>query len=251
MRRPIVAGNWKMNMIHSEAVRWVDRLTEKLANPLPMDIVAAPPFTALSVVGERLKGSQIQLAGQNVHFETQGAYTGEISPAMLKDAGCDYVILGHSERRRDFKEDDALINRKVRAATRHGLKPILCVGETLAERQRDETRAVIQNQLDKGLEGVPADQLEALVIAYEPVWAIGTGKNATSRQAQEIHEFIRGQAAKQFGVRFAELLRIQYGGSVNPENSAELLSQPDIDGALVGGASLNADSFYAIIQSAN
>ncbi len=251
MRRPIVAANWKMNKTILEAAEFAARLKGLLSPSCKAEVVIAPPFTALGAVKEILEGSPIGLAGQNLWHEPKGAYTGEVSAAMLKDAGCDYAILGHSERRKYFQEDDALINKKVKSAFGAGLKVILCVGETLREREEDETRNVVRRQLEKGLEGLGAGDAAGLVVAYEPVWAIGTGKNATPEQAREVHRFIRERAGELLGREAAETLRIQYGGSVTPENSGALLSQPDIDGALVGGASLVAESFYAIINSIN
>jgi len=212
--------------------------------------VLAPPFTALGIVKKLVDGSGIQLAGQNIYFEPKGAWTGEISAAMLKDCGCKYVILGHSERRSYFHEDDVLINKKIKAALKHDLHVIFCVGESLGQRERNETRGVIESQLKVGLEGLTADDFEKLIIAYEPVWAIGTGKNATPEQAQEVHHFIRAFLETTIGKPTAESTRIQYGGSVNQGNSKSLMDQKDIDGALVGSASLNAESFIAIINSA-
>lgn len=249
MRQPIIAANWKMNKVISEALDFAAGL--KKQSPGKAEIVLAPPFTALSAVKNLLNGSQIGLAGQNVCSESKGAYTGEISAAMLKDAGCDYVIIGHSERRKYFHEDDALINKKIKMALTCGLKVIFCVGETLEQREKDETREVIRNQVEKGLSGLEASGLRDLVIAYEPVWAIGTGKTATPEQAQEVHRFMRERIQRLFGDKAASAMRIQYGGSVTPENSGSLLAQPDIDGALVGGASLAVESFCAIIKSIN
>ncbi len=251
MRRPIVAGNWKMNMLQSEAEDLVKKLLEWNGLSQSVDIVIAPPYTALGVVRKLVKNSGIQLAGQNIYFETKGAWTGEISAAMLKDAGCQFVILGHSERRHYFHEDDALINQKIKAALENELQVIFCVGETLEQRERAQTQEVVALQLKNGLQGVHATDLEKMVIAYEPVWAIGTGKTATPEQAQEIHCYVRKIIEKDFGKIVAENIRIQYGGSVNSENSKCLLDQEDIDGALVGSASLNLESFTAIINSAN
>jgi len=213
--------------------------------------VLAPPFTALGVVRKLIENSGIWLAGQNIYFEAKGAWTGEISAAMLIDAGCRFVILGHSERRSYFHEDDALINRKIKAALKNELQVIFCIGETLEQREREQTEDVVELQLKNGLQGMDAGDLKNLVIAYEPVWAIGTGETATPGQAQEVHCFVRKFLERGFGKGVAESIRIQYGGSVNPENSKLLLSQKDIDGALVGSASLNAKSFATIINSAN
>ncbi len=249
MRQPIIAANWKMNKLIAEAVDFASGL-KKLTAGKP-EIVIAPPFTLLSAVKNVLAGTGISLAGQNVCSEPKGAYTGEVSAVMLKDAGCDYVIIGHSERRKYYSEDDALVNKKLKIAQGHGLKVILCIGETLEQREKDETQSVIQRQLEQGLAGIEPKSLQDLVLAYEPVWAIGTGKNATPDQAQAVHHFIRQHVKRHFGGPCADALRIMYGGSVVPENSGSLLSQPDIDGALVGGASLVLESFCAIINSIN
>lgn len=247
MRRPIVVGNWKMNMLVSEAGDWIESLLANPPFPETVEVVVAPPFTALAVVRERAEGSPaVELAGQNMSPEPEGARTGEISAAMLKDAGCRYVILGHSERRQYFAETDAFINRKIKIAREHGLKVIFCVGESQEEREGDRTRRVIERQLSEGLAGLDTD---GLVVAYEPVWAIGTGRNASPEQAQDVHRFIRGQLKQDFGTDLAKNTRILYGGSVKPENSGPLTAQPDIDGFLVGGASLKSASFYDIICS--
>jgi len=250
MRRPVVAGNWKMNCLQSEAEDLVTQLIGRKELTQKVDVVLAPPFTALGIVGKLVKGSGIQLAGQNIYFESKGAWTGEISAAMLKDSGCKYVILGHSERRSYFHENDALINNKIKAALKDELHVIFCVGETLEQRERSETCAIVESQLKVGLQGLASGDLEKIIIAYEPVWAIGTGKNAAPGQAQEVHHFIRAFVETTFGKSTAESIRIQYGGSVNSENSKNLMAQNDIDGTLVGSASLNAESFSAIINSA-
>lgn len=249
MRRPIIAGNWKMNLLCSEARDLVENLIRQVQTPAGADIVLAPPFTALATVSELIAETGFFLAGQNHHFAENGAYTGEVSPAMLKDAGCEYVILGHSERRTYFWEDDAQINKKIKAALKQDLKVIFCVGETLEQREKGETGSIIQSQVEKGLEGVSGKDMGPVVIAYEPVWAIGTGKTAAPDEAQEVHSFIRDLLGKMFGKAVAQNTRIQYGGSVTAENSGSLLTQKDIDGALVGSASLKADSFCAIINS--
>jgi triosephosphate isomerase (TIM) len=251
MRRPIVTGNWKMNMLQSEAGDLVKSLVEWKPLSGAVDIVIAPPFTALAVVRKLIEGSGIQLAGQNIYFEPKGAWTGEVSAAMLKDAGCRFVILGHSERRSYFHESDALINQKIKSALNSELSAIFCVGETLEQRQREQTQEVIEFQIKNGMQGLDASDLANIVIAYEPVWAIGTGQTATPMQAQEVHGFIRSILEKDFGQAASEEIRIQYGGSVNPGNSKSLLEQKDIDGALVGSASLDFESFTAIINSAN
>lgn len=249
MRRPIIAGNWKMNMLISTASDWVGELLGKPQIPDSIDVVVAPPFTALAVVRERVKGSRIQLAGQNMGPDPEGARTGEVSAAMLKDAGCDYVLLGHSERRQYFAETDQLVNRKIKIACDLELNIIFCIGESLADRENGRTHEVIERQLVGGLAGLDSAQLHRLVIAYEPVWAIGTGLNASPEQAQEVHRFIRDWSRKSFGSEQATALRILYGGSVKPATSASLMAQSDIDGLLVGGASLKSDSFYDIINS--
>jgi len=240
-----------MNMLRSEARELVETLISWKEMPPTVDVILAPPFTSLSAVGDLVHGTRILLAGQNVYFEPKGAYTGEISSSMLKDAGCQFVILGHSERRALFHEDDALINKKIKAALKDELKVIFCVGETLAQREKKETPKVVESQLRNGLSGLTERDLQGIVIAYEPVWAIGTGKSATPEEAQEVHLFIRGFLEKTFGKSTADTTRIQYGGSVTPENSESLLRQKDIDGALVGSASLNAESFFEIIYSAH
>ena len=239
-----------MNCLQSEAESLVKLLVDQKNLTSVVDVILAPPFTALGVVRRLVNGSGIQLAGQNIYFESKGAWTGEISAAMLKDAGCKYVILGHSERRSYFHEDDVLINKKIKAALNDELHVIFCVGETLQQREQNETQGIVESQLRVGLEGFVASDFEKLIIAYEPVWAIGTGKTATPEQAQEVHHFIRAFLAVTFGQSTAESIRIQYGGSVGSGNSKSLMAQKDIDGALVGSASLNAESFIAIINSA-
>ncbi|MCK4771772.1 MAG: triose-phosphate isomerase [Candidatus Latescibacteria bacterium] len=249
MRRYIVAGNWKMHKTAEEAVNLALALIPLVSDVRSVEVVLCPPFTALPSVGEVLNGSGLFLGAQNMHHEPQGAYTGEISASMLLPLGVSHVILGHSERRHYFIESDPQIREKVGAALQAGLTPILCVGETLAEREAGETESVVSGQLEGCLEGIELAQAEDLVVAYEPVWAIGTGKTATLEQAQEVHALIRAKLTQFFGVDLAGKIRIQYGGSVKPENAAELMAQPDIDGALVGGASLDADSFAAIVRS--
>jgi triosephosphate isomerase len=250
MRRPVVAGNWKMNCLQSEAEDLVNQLVGQKNLTSRVEVVLAPPFTALAVVRKLVNGSGIQLAGQNIHFEPNGAWTGEVSAAMLKDSGCKYVILGHSERRSNFHEDDALINKKIKAALIEELHVIFCVGETLKQRELGETQVIIESQLKNGLEGLTDRDMKSLVIAYEPVWAIGTGKTATPEQAQEVHQFMRAFLVAVFDESTAESTRMQYGGSVNPGNCKTLMAQKDIDGALVGSASLDAESFITIINSA-
>ena len=248
MRKPIIAGNWKMNKNVTEALELVKDLRFKLADVNDVEVVVCPPFTALYPVYQFLKGSNIKVGAQNCYFEKKGAFTGEVSPAMLKEAGCTYVILGHSERRQIFKETDELINRKIRAVLSEEMLPILCCGETLEEREKNVTKEVIKKQLTGGLKGFMEDEMLKMVIAYEPVWAIGTGKTATKEQAQEVHKFIRDLIAKLYSQKTADAVRIQYGGSVKPDNVSILMSEPDIDGALVGGAALEADSFVKLVK---
>jgi len=250
MRTPVIAGNWKLFKTIAEATGMVNELKPLVAGTTGVEIVVAPVFTALSRTAEALAGSNVRLAAQDCYWEEEGAYTGEVAPKLLADAGCSHVIIGHSERRQYFGETDATVNKKAKAAIAAGLTAIICVGETLAERESDRTFAVIETQLKGGLDGFSADQLAKAVIAYEPVWAIGTGKTASDAQAQEVHAFIRSLLKRLFGQAVADAMRILYGGSVKPDNVRGLMSQPDIDGALVGGASLKADSFAAIANFA-
>ncbi len=247
-RRPIIAGNWKMHKTIAEALALVQEIKEAAAGCDGVEVVVCPPFTALAPVVEALKGTEIEVGAQNTHWEDKGAYTGEISPVMLRDAGCRYVIVGHSERRQYFGETDENVNRKVKAVLAQGLTPIMCVGETLAEREAGVTQKVVQTQTGAGLAGLTQEQAAGIVIAYEPVWAIGTGKTASDEDAQQVISFIRDVAAGLYGNDAARRVRIQYGGSVKPENAAGLMAKPDIDGALVGGASLEAASFTGIIK---
>ena len=237
-----------MHMTVPEALELVSGLLPSCSGKTDVEVVLGPPFTALHAVGGAIKGSGIALAAQNMHWEPKGAFTGEVSPVMLKDAGCAYVIIGHSERRQFFGETDATVNKKLAAAYANGLIPIMCVGETLDGRERGDAFKVIETQLAGGLKDVGPKQAEATVLAYEPVWAIGTGKTATPQQAQEVHAFIRGWLRKTYGDAVAAEIRIQYGGSVKPDNVKELMACEDIDGALVGGASLKADSFSALVN---
>lgn len=250
MRRKIIAGNWKMYKNPAEAVALVEGLKKELAGQAAVDVVVCPPFVSLTEAARGLAGSAIALGAQNLFWEAEGAFTGEISGAMIKASGAEYVIIGHSERRQYFGESNETVNRRLKAAFRYALKPIVCVGENLAEREAGKTFDVVKDHLTGSLAGLTKEDMNTVVIAYEPVWAIGTGKTATSAQAQEVHQFIRGILVRLFDEPTAEAVRIQYGGSVKPENAAELMSQPDIDGALVGGASLKADSFAAIIKNA-
>jgi len=248
-RKLIVAGNWKMNKTVVEALQLVRDLKPGVANINDADIVVCPPFTALSEVAKAIRGSRIQLGAQNMSEHEAGAYTGEIAAEMLRELEVRYVILGHSERRQYQKESDELILQKAQTAHAAGLQPIVCVGEALAEREAGHTEKVLEGQVRGSLMGLSKEQMRQTVVAYEPVWAIGTGKTATTSQAQESHAFIRGLLAKLFDATIARLVRIQYGGSVKPSNARELMSQPDVDGALVGGASLEAQSFTEIIQN--
>jgi triosephosphate isomerase len=247
-RRPILAGNWKMNMTATQARELASKLVPLVASIKDRDIVLGPPFTSLSAVAETIKGSNIDLSAQNLHWEDKGAFTGEVSAEMLLDLGCRYVIIGHSERRQYFGETDETVNRKAKQALRKGLLPILCVGETLAEREAGKLNDIIGRQVTGGLKGISADDMKKVVIAYEPVWAIGTGKTATPEQANEVHALIRQKVKGLYSADIAEDLRIQYGGSVTPENVSTLMAMPDIDGALVGGASLRPESFAALVK---
>jgi triosephosphate isomerase len=248
MRKPLIAGNWKMYQTTAQAVALVERLRALLAAIAGVDVVVCPPFTAIQAVAEALKGSRIGLGAQNMHWEGEGAYTGEVSPVMLADLGCRYVIVGHSERRQYFGETNLNVNRKVKAALRHHLAPILCVGETLAEREEDRTFPVVEAQLQGGLSDVPPQAGARIVVAYEPVWAIGTGRTATPEQAATVHAFIRKQLGELWGEAAGMAVRILYGGSVKPDNIDALMAEPEIDGALVGGASLKADAFARIVR---
>jgi triosephosphate isomerase len=247
-RKPLIAGNWKMYKTGQEARESAATLAKLIADVTEPLVMIAPPFTALSAVAEVVLGTNIALGAQNLYWEPEGAFTGEISTAMLKAAGCRYVIIGHSERRQYFGESDQNVNRKIKAAVAADMIPVMCIGETEAEREADETFSVLDKQVKIGLEGLFSDDLINLVVAYEPVWAIGTGKTATSDQAQEVHRFLRELLAKQFDQDFADAVRILYGGSVKPNNIAELMAMEDIDGALVGGASLDAETFSQIVK---
>lgn len=246
-RKPIIVGNWKLNKTLSEALDLATSVRNAVGAIHDLDVGVAPPFTALSAVGRRIEGSRLILAAQNCHYEDQGAYTGEVSTPLLKDVGCSYIIVGHSERRQLFGETDLVVNRKVLAVLANGLTPILCIGELQSEREAGSTFEVILRQLDGSLAEVTGEQVASMVIAYEPVWAIGTGKVATTAQAQEVHAFIRRTLVERYG-EAGEHVRLQYGGSVNPENISGLMAQPDVDGALVGGASLKAQTFIDILK---
>ena len=250
MRRPFIAGNWKMNLNRQQAVELAKAVVAKSADYGTVDLAICPPSLYIDAVGQTLAGSSVGLGAQNMYHEASGAFTGEISAAMLVDLKCRYVILGHSERRHILGETDEQINRKVMAALNAGLTPIVCVGELLSEREAGQTAEIICRQFDGSLAGLSEEQLKRVVIAYEPVWAIGTGKVATPEQAQEVHLDLRKLIASRYNSGTAEAVRIQYGGSVKPSNAADLLSQPDIDGALVGGASLKAEDFLGIAAGA-
>jgi len=249
MRKRVIAGNWKMNMTTIEAGDLIEGIIEKTDGVENVDIVVAPPFTALEAVKETIGSAPIGLSAQNVHSEGNGAFTGEISCGMLNDIGCEWVIIGHSERRQYFGETDETVNKKTKASLSAGLKTIVCVGESLEEREAEKTMVVIEKQLTGSLAGIDEKDFENIVVAYEPVWAIGTGKTASKEQAQEVHAFIRNWLKDNVSADAAESTRILYGGSVKPDNAGELLGEPDIDGALVGGASLKADDFSAIIRA--
>jgi len=250
MRKTIIAGNWKMYKTIPEGIELANGLKRELfkVDPQEIDIVLCPVFTALSEIAEVLAESNIQLGAQDMFWQQEGAFTGEVSPVMLKDAGCQYVIIGHSERRQYFGETNESVNKKVQAALKGGLIPIVCVGETLNEREGKKTFKVLEDHIHNGLKDISNDDIEKIVIAYEPVWAIGTGRTATSGQAQEAHRYIRDLLGKIYNQDIAANIRIQYGGSVKPENISELISQPDVDGALVGGASLKIESFSEIVK---
>jgi len=247
-RKPLIAGNWKMYKTGPEAEETAARLVELVGQEAAVDVMIAPPFTALSQVARVLRSSPIALGAQNLHWEAEGAFTGEISPGMLKAAGCTYVLIGHSERRQYFGEKDEGVNRKTRAALESGIIPVVCIGETESEREAGETFSVLDKQVRLGLEGVSLRGSQDLIVAYEPVWAIGTGKTATKEQAQEAHALIRDKLTQTFGGDVAAGIRILYGGSVKPGNAKDLMAMPDIDGALVGGASLKPDTFAEIIH---
>ena len=247
MRTPFIAANWKMYKTVHEAVAFIKELKSLAKDVHDVEIVVAPPFTALHSAAEAAHASAIGIAGQDLHWEREGAFTGEVSAAMLKEAGAEYVIIGHSERRRLFGETDATVNRKLASAVAAQLTSIVCIGETLEERDANQTLAVLDRQIKAGLDGLTADQIGALVVAYEPVWAIGTGRNATPAQAAEAHAHIRSRLRQWFGGNAAEHSHIIYGGSVKPENIRDLVVLPDVDGALVGGASLDLRSYYEII----
>ena len=248
MRRPVIAGNWKMYKTIAEAVDFVEKIKPVAESAEHCEVVVAPPFTALAAVAKAAKGSKVAVAAQDVHWDKEGAHTGDVSPLMLSDAGCTHVIIGHSERRHDHAETDDLVNRRLKAALAAGLTPIVCVGETLVEREAGRTLEVLERQFLRGLAGLTSSDFSRIIIAYEPVWAIGTGRTATPEMAAESHRYLRELARRQFGQEEAGAIRILYGGSVKPDNVGGLMAQEEIDGALVGGASLKVDSFSALIQ---
>jgi triosephosphate isomerase len=248
-RKPLIAGNWKMHTTADEARRLAASIRDAAAGSEGVDVLLCPPFTSLPAAAEELAGSPIKLGAQNVFYEDTGAFTGEVSPPMLKAWGVEYVIVGHSERRQYFGETDEVVNKKVRATLRGNLKPIVCVGEKLEEREGGEGwKELVRGQVIAGLDGIGEGDVAAVTVAYEPIWAIGTGKTATPEMANEAHALIREAVSENFGARFAEGMRILYGGSVKPDNIKELMAEPDVDGALVGGASLKAETFVPIIR---
>src|SRR6478672_903769 len=249
MRKPFIAGNWKMYKLLDEAVQTALALKPLVANANHCEVVIAPVFTALKIVADRLEGSNINVSAQDCAAQNDfGAHTGEVAPTMLKDVGCSHTIIGHSERRQFYGETDESVNKKTKAALEAGLTAIVCIGEMLSDREAGNAETVVETQLNGGLRGLTVADMERIIIAYEPVWAIGTGKTATPEQAQEMHGYIRGRLEESHGKQVADAIRVLYGGSVKPDNIAELMSQPDVDGALVGGASLEAESFSKIVN---
>ena len=251
MRVPIIGGNWKMNRgSPSSALNMLKSLKKLVKNIQDIEIVITPPYTALTTIIKDLKNTNIKVGAQNMYFEESGAYTGEISPKFLKEIGCEYVILGHSERRDIFKESDEMVNKKIKKALRFNLKPIVCIGEHLEEREEGKTEEIIKNQLDFSFKDLIKEEMMRIVIAYEPIWAIGTGKTATPEQAEDVHKFIRQKLSEKYDHELSEKVRIQYGGSIKPNNAEELFQKENVDGGLVGGASLEVDSFFQIIKAA-
>ena len=249
MRKPIIAGNWKMNKVSSEAKSFIEEVKGLVPSTESVDSVVCAPALFLESLVIATKGTDLEIGSQNMHFEENGAFTGEISPVALKDIGVSYVVLGHSERREMFAETDESVNKKTLAAFKHGLTPIVCCGETLEEREAGKTNDLVGNQVKQALQGLSEDQVKQTVIAYEPIWAIGTGKSSSAEDANEVCAHIRSVVAEQFSTDAAEAVRIQYGGSVKPANIKEYMAQPDIDGALVGGASLEAQSFLQLVEA--
>jgi triosephosphate isomerase (TIM) len=250
MRHPFIAGNWKMFKTVHDSVVYVKEFRSLVKDIEDVEIVLATPFTAIHAAAEAARNSNVGISGQDLHWEREGAFTGEVSGVMVREAGAEYVVIGHSERRQYFGETDATVNRKLRAAMGAGLIPIVCIGETLDERERNDTPTVLDRQIKDGFDGIGGDEVGTLVIAYEPVWAIGTGRTATAAQAQEAHAHIRQRLRQWFGAAAADECHVIYGGSVNPDNTRDLMGQPDVDGALVGGASLDIKSFSEIIRRA-
>lgn len=248
MRTPIIAANWKMNKTKSETLEFAGKFTQQIGEVRVTEMAIAPPFTSLDVLGQAVEDTKVKLAAQNVYFEESGAYTGEVSAAMLKELGCVYVIVGHSERRQLFGETDQSVNKKLKAVFESSMAPILCVGENLEQRRAGEMEAVIKRELNEGLKGIEAEQISKMVIAYEPIWAIGTGQTASPEDADAGAKFIRGLISEMYDSGLAQSLRVQYGGSVKPHNVVNIMSMPNVDGALVGGASLDAESFAQIIK---
>lgn len=249
MRKRIIAGNWKMNKTCSETTKLCEELKDKLSNVNDIEIIICPPFTSLGCAALTLKDSNIKVGAQNMYFEDSGAFTGEVSPLMLKELNVEYVIIGHSERRENFGENNELVNKKIKKALEIGLKPIVCIGEKLEEREADKTKEIILTQINEGFAYLKPEEMKNIIIAYEPIWAIGTGKTATPEQAQEMHAYIREILKEMFDKETSQSVIIQYGGSMKPENAKELLNQVDIDGGLIGGASLIAEKFEQIIRS--
>src|SRR5436190_2220157 len=250
MRKPLIAGNFKMFKTVAETVSYVNQLRVLIKDVTTVDVAIAPPFTSIAAAAGAAKGSAIDISAQNLHWEREGAFTGEISAAMIREAGARYAIIGHSERRTLFAETNETVNKKTHAALAAGLIPIVCIGETLDQRDRNETMAVLDRQIKESLDRITGEQLSGMVLAYEPVWAIGTGRNATPAQAGEAHFHIRGRLKQWFGLEASERCRVLYGGSVKPDNIAKLIAEPDVDGALVGGASLDAKAFASIVVAA-
>ena len=248
MRTPVIAGNWKMNKTVAEAVALASEIKEKVAGVENVKIIVCPVFTAVKSVADVLKGTNVKVGAQDMYWETSGAYTGEVSGEMLLEAGAEYVIIGHSERRQYFGETNETVNKKLKKALSIGLKPIVCIGETLADRESGATEAVVEKQVREGFVGLTAEEMKGTIIAYEPVWAIGTGKTATAEQAEAVHAFVRNLISQLWDKETADAVVIQYGGSMKPENVASLLAQPDIDGGLIGGAALKADSFEKLVK---
>jgi len=248
--KPFIAGNWKMHKTIPEAVEMVKALKEESPQLTDAELVVIPPYTMLSEVKKVIEGSTVQLGAQNIFWEEKGAFTGEVSPPMLKDAGCQYVIIGHSERRQYFGETNETVNKKIKATLAHELTPIMCIGESLEEREKGNTMDKVETQINSGLEGLGKDEIRRIVIAYEPIWAIGTGETATPSQAEEVHSFIREKLTEKYGNEIASYAIILYGGSVKPANTYSILKENNINGALVGGASLEADSFIQITKEA-